>query len=221
MAVTPQQIGFTAFWDKIKELLGKLKGLEDLLKEILDAAKRFFHSLFQSEADIIDNCTGIVTDYQLIKENLKRDVDALRHFKVDPAWKTRVINVPIAIEQIGKIGGKLQDFWNEQLQEITEPIHELSLILKQEGPTTSGTRGVLDPAGTPSGLARAAVKVDEIATMVAQIRRAMDTLVNLTGPLFEELTKSIEALEPLFLQQRNPRARVTKPTVIRKGHLHG
>src|SRR3954454_22450398 len=110
-------------------LIGKLKGV---LAAILGAAGRFFDSLFQAEINIVENLHRIVDAFNRTKESIEEEVQTLRTFRFEPKWKTRVINVPDAIDQIKKLIAKVSDGFRDKFDVIRAPIHELSLIFKAE-----------------------------------------------------------------------------------------
>jgi flagellin-specific chaperone FliS len=192
-----------------------LKAFEDAVKALLSNVFSVVLKLFEAEADISENIQTIVTNLQLLKSNTQVEVQKLRDFKFDPKFKTRVINVPAAIDQVKELVEKFSDGWRERFDTLAAPFHELSLIFKQEAAP--------DPLGDhPAQLAKAAVKVDELATMIQQIATATET-VKEVEQLFDELITQIQGLDALFLQQGNRRRRQpqdAKRPFIRIGALH-
>jgi hypothetical protein len=140
-------------------------------------------------------------------------------FQFEPAWKSRVINVPKAIEQIQNLIADVSDGWKERFELLRAPIHELTLIFKAEEIPDAG-----DPLHQVSGLSKASVKIDEIATMIKQLADASDQVVEVVE-LFDKVRDAIQTLEPLFLQQGNSRSRISTlhpgaDPYVRIGNLH-
>lgn len=168
---------------------------------MLGAATRFFSSLFQAEVNIVSNLERITDAFNRTKESIEREVATLKAFKFEPKWKSRVINVPIAIKQIKKLIEKTADEFKNKFEVLKAPIHELTLIFKVEAQPSAD-------ADKPAALTRAAVKVDELATMISQLATAMEQIES-WAEFFEGLTKDIEELDKLFLPQGKPKKTVT------------
>jgi hypothetical protein len=181
----------------------------DFLRRVLRLIGNFFSSLFAAETGILDNVSRIQQNFETARSNVQREVEALRAFQFDPKWKNRVINVPIAVAQLQDFVDLITQDWRERLRILTAPVHEFVLIFHAE---EFGER--------PSGLVRAAVKVDEIATLVKQLADATDQVVSFVD-VFRQLREQIEGLDGAFLQQGNSRQVVREKSTIRLGALHG
>lgn len=183
------------------------------LRRIWQAVLSFFSSIFSAEVNVLDHVNSIVRNFQDGKAAITDGINMIRNFHFDPRWKTRVINVPIAIEQVQEIYAALFSDFSERLRVLVEPVHQLSLIFHAE-------RENPDPLGGPSALARTAVKVDEIATMIAQLDDASKVALDFAN-LFDEIVGDLETLDVIFLSQRNKRRWVTEAhSRIRLGALH-
>lgn len=181
---------------------GFFGGLGSLFSSAVAAAGRFLNSLFQTELAIADNVSKIVTDFEETKSNIQAEIQKLRDFEFNPRWKSRVINVPVAIDQTKSLVQKVIDTFSGKLEQIKQPIHDLNLIFKGEAAP--------DPLGDkPAAIAKAAVKVDEIATMIASLAKAMDDVKDMSA-LVKDVTDSIEGLDTLFLSQGRPQKKVAK-----------
>jgi len=175
--------------------------LEGFFGSLFGAATRFFGSLFQAEANIVENLHEIVTKFEETKANIESEVQKLRDFEFDPHWKSRVINVPAAVDQVRQLIEMVVSAFKGKLEVLLEPIHELALIFKQEAAPSGQDQ--------PAALAKTAVKIDEIATMIAQIAKAMDTVAEMTA-VFNELTDQIQSLDAIFLSQGNAQKKSLK-----------
>jgi hypothetical protein len=105
--------------------------------------------------------------------------------------------------------------WQTRLDALRDPLHEFILIFKAEKAEAGS------PQEQVSGMTKAAVKVDEIATLIAQLAKASDTLVEIDS-MFDDIINFFEKLEPVFLQQNNKRKTLHDAQVkVRIGKLHG
>lgn len=186
------------------------------IRSVINAVTGFFGRLFSAEVNVVDNITGIVANYRTGRSQIEDGVERLKNFQFDPRWKTRVINVPIAIEAIVALYDEVFGDFKERLGQIIEPVHQLQLIFHADKEQAGLTE-------VPSGLSRTAVKIDEIATMIAQIKTATDTALTFTQA-FDDIIINLETLDAIFLGQTNPR-RVERledgDTIkIRLGNLH-
>lgn len=181
-------------------------GLGKLFRSALDAAGRFFSSLFQSEVQIVDNVQHIVAKFEETKLAIEHELDLVRHFQFDPHWKSRVINVPIAVKQMQDLISMVTDIFKGKLEKVLAPIHDLSLVFK--------TEAAPDPLGDkPAAISKAAIKVDEIAAMIKQTADAMDVISEVAHD-FETITAFLQNLDQVFLSQK---ARQVKRTLtVRK-----
>lgn len=181
------------------------------------ALGRFFDSLFQAELDIKQNVEKLHRNFDELRTNIPKQVQRVKDFKFDPKWKSRVINVPIAIEQVKKLFEDVTQGWRERLDLLREPLHEFVLIFKAEQASAG------DQNQAVAGVTKAAVKLDEIATLIQQLADASDELIKVDH-IFDEVLDFFEKLDQIFLQQKNLR-RVEQLTDggsirVRIGKLH-
>jgi hypothetical protein len=204
------------FFDFLKgeDRTGISQAIQKLLSSVVGALGRFFDSLFQAEIHIEDNARRIGENFNKLRLNIPVQIQRVKDFKFNPHWNTRVINVPIAIEQMRSLIEEVTQGWKERLETFSEPFHEFILIFKAEAMSAG------DPQQQVSGVSKAAVKLDEIATLVAQLATASETLVEIDS-MFDDVLKFFQDLDQVFLQQGNPRklVRDAHPR-IRVGKLH-
>ena len=174
------------------------------------AIGRFFGSFFQAELNIVDNLAHIVDNFNKGKGEIEDGIKRIKTFKFDPQWQSRVINVPAAIDHVKALYDDLFGDFNDRIGQIIEPIHQLRLIFTAEH----------DDPQSPGGLARTAVKVDELSTMIQQIADATDEALSFVEAI-DNVIINLESLDALFLQQGNARRVVRNETArIRLGNLH-
>jgi hypothetical protein len=187
-----QQIAFGGMWKEVKRLLGELGGLAA-------AVGNFLLEFLTSSNEISNDVHTIIVDFQELEESLKREIETLKNFKFGVKWETRVINVPIAIDQVKALIDKISNTFHGKLQELLQPVKDLEVIFKQEAAP--------DPLGDrPSQLAKANVKYNHVVSAIHSMSVAMTDIKDM-AELFEEITNDIQNLEPIFLQQGNSRMR--------------
>ena len=182
--------------------------------EIITAIASFIFQSFTHYNEVATDIITIVTEWRRIRENVRVEAQRLREFRFDPKWKTRVINVPIAVEQIQDLQQRIFLGWSDRINAIVEPFHELSLVLTTEAAPDPG-----DPQRAVSALARAQVKLGHIVVAIHQVAEAMQTVGNVVD-LFDEVRSQIESFDALFLQQGNTRRVSREKASIRVGNLH-
>ena len=168
--------------------------------------------------DDLADLRAIIDDWIEIQKNFKTEVQKLKDFKFNPHWKTRVINVPIAIEQVKDLIDEIFHQVIDRVKDIIQPIED-SVNAAQIVQSTRPVAGV----GEPTGFARTLNKAETLAGYIRfgfqESRKAFDAAKELTE-LFLDITHRIEKLEDVFLQQGNPRKRVTGTSSERVGKLH-
>mgnify|MGYP001087246096 CR=1 FL=1 len=203
-----------AFFDFLTKSDPFSDAIRRLFSSVVDALGRFFDSLFQAELQVEDNVKKLHENFVTLKDNVPKQIDRVKNFKFDPKWSTRVINVTIAIEQMRSLVIEVATGWHDRIDSFREPLHEFVLIFKAEQQSAS------DPQQQVSAVSKAAVKVDEIATLIQQLAQASDTLVEI-DKMFDDILDFFEKLDQFFLQQGNKR-RIEKDATprVRIGKLH-
>jgi hypothetical protein len=202
-------------WLRSPDQTGISQQLQRLFSSVTDAFVRFFESLFQAEINVLDNAQRLHDNFLALKNNIPVQIKRVHDFKFDPHWKSRVINVPIAINQMKRLVEEVSTGWRDRLATFEDPLHEFVLIFKAEKSAAG------DPNQQVSAVSKAAVKIDEIATLLAQLAKASDTLIEIDR-MFDDVLKFFQSLDQVFLQQGNSRKWLTEKRVrIRVGKLHG
>lgn len=142
---------------------------------------------------------------QIIEDtvNLINFLRDLEHFDFNPAWKTRVINVPAAFDGINE----LFDIMFHGLRDRFQTLHVgvLDLLHSLEGhPPIQGHFG--DPGGTVTKVVN---YIGDAATAWRAFGQAYHAAVDIVS-LVDDLKRRIETLDDLFLQQGNPKKTVEK-----------
>jgi len=145
-----------------------------------------------------------------IASEIDVEVKKIKQFKIDVHWKSRVINVPKAVEQIKSLITDLTTGLKDKIKGIEQPFKDFATALH-----ASATE--VDPLGaggqSPSKLVTAFGKVQEFVTnldiLVRDVDRALDDVIQLQS-LFERVLKDIQTLDDLFLSQKSKRTKVTE-----------
>ena len=179
-----------------------LSGIGDFFSALFGAVTRFLSTLFQTELQVVDNVQAIVKGFELIKANTTKEIEKLRQFEFDPHWKSRVINVPTAIDQTRDFIQLVVSKFQDDFQKIAQPIKDFDKVFASEAAP--------DPLGDkPSALSKTAVKIGHIAEMIAEIRKAVDAIEDVSE-LFNDITDKLKGLDTLFLSQGRSQVRFTK-----------
>ncbi len=191
------------------------KNLLDEIKAVFSAIASFVSTFFTTFDNIEGDILAIRDDIVTIQSNVQLEIDKLRNFQFDVRWKTRVINVPIAIEQIKDLIDEIFHQVIDRLKAIEAPIAVMIQTLKTVRSATGPA-----PGEQPSALTKVAASVSAIENGIGHVRTALDAARDVTS-LFIDITQRIEGLDDVFLQQGNTRKRVTEKASVRIGALHG
>jgi methyl-accepting chemotaxis protein len=165
--------------------------------DLAEAALRF---LFGADNLTADRIEAIAKDLKRLGASLQVEAKRVKDFKIDIHWKSRVINVPKAIEQIKQLIHDLTTGLKEKVQTIEQPFvtfaHDLKLIAETP------------PDPNVSALARGINEVQTFVTqlniLVGEVAAAIQGSLALTE-LFDRVLQDLQHLEDLFLTQKAPR----------------
>jgi hypothetical protein len=130
-----------------------------------------------------------------------------------PEWKTRVINVPRAMEAVHDMIELIRDDLFTRAEDCITPLHDLVLIWKSEKASIESSMD------KPNAMVRASSFLHSVETAIHQVRSAMDAAKDVTE-LATEITDKLNGLDLIFLQQGNPRVRLKGTISARAGKLH-
>jgi hypothetical protein len=126
--------------------------------------------------------------------NLINSVRNLEHFTFDPKWKTRVINVPRAIEGIQDVFDILIHGFRDKFAELHQAILTLRAALGNAN---------IGHFGSPEPQARLTKVVDWLGALYTALQafeRAYRDATEIVG-MVEDVKRRIETLDDLFLPQ--------------------
>jgi len=190
------------------------KNLLAELKTVFSVIATFVSSFFTTFDNIEGDILGIRDDFVTIKSNIELEISKLKNFQFDVKWKTRVINVPIAIEQIKDLIDEIFHQVIDKLKAIEAPVETMIISLRTIKTSTGPA-----PGEQPSALTKVAASVSAIENGISHVRTALDAARDVTA-LFIDITQRIQGLDDFFLQQGNTRKRVTEKASVRIGKLH-
>jgi hypothetical protein len=178
-----------------------IKKLFKTIGHLLAGIWSFLGNFFTGVATITKNTVDIEDAVIELGRNLKVQLDRLEHFKFEPRWKSRVINVPVAIDQIRAFIHLITDDWRDRIDTIRKPISGLQAVI--EGLHHGGVSGGGDQEAL-SGLSKAELISSAIVTFTDDLAGAFNE-INEFEDIFRQVIDQIEGLDALFLQQGNPK----------------
>jgi len=182
-------------------MLDWIKRVLKTIGHLLVGIWHFLGQFFSGIDTIAKNAGDIETAVIELHKNLDVQVDRLKNFKFDPHWKSRVINVPIAIEQIRSFIDLVTQDWRDRIDTIRKPISGFQAVL--EGFKHGNAVGGGDQEAL-SSLSKAEITAEAIVTFSQDLSDAFNE-INEFEDLFRQVIDQIEGLDALFLQQGNSR----------------
>jgi hypothetical protein len=182
------------------------------LQSVLSAIGSFLSSFFSVWDVSIDDFDAIRADFEEIKANVQAEIMKLQKLH-KPEWKTRVINVPRAMEAVHDMIELIRDDLFTRAEDCITPLHDLVLIWKSEKASIESSMD------KPNAMVRASSFLHSVETAIHQVRSAMDAAKDVTE-LATEITDKLNGLDLIFLQQGNPRVRLKGTISARAGKLH-
>ena len=144
---------------------------------------------------------GIGDVVQAIEESFteaKTDLKEFTRFDLAPKFKTRVINVPKAVDQFWLTFDDLKRIFVNGVTDIENLVKDLEQTLK--------AGGSLHEPGEP-GLAAAVNTLQDVHAFMLRLADAIRTVISLSAAL-RRIKHELESLDALFLQQGNPKSTV-------------
>lgn len=183
------------------------------LQTVYRAIANFATKSVVDVSGVLSDLQGIHDDWQELKANLQLEIEKLKTFQFDVRWKTRVINVPIAVDQIRNLIDEIFHDLIDKLDEVLAPLKDLAGEIQELTRKQSATEDQVTTLSKIEG----GIAFVQIA--VHNTRQAMDSVKDLSE-LFLDITHRIESGSDLFLQQGNPRVRLKGKISARVGKLH-
>jgi len=184
------------------------------IQTVYSAIANFATKSVVDVSGVLSDLQGIHDDWQELKLNLQTEVEKLKSFQFDVRWKTRVIHVPTAVDQIKNLIDEIFHQLIDKLDEVLAPLKDLT------GEIQELTRKQSASEDQVTTLAKIEGGIAFVQTAVHNTREAMDSVKDLSE-LFLDITNRIETGSDLFLQQGNPRIRLKGKISARVGKLHG
>lgn len=213
-----------------------------LLDIILGPIERLFNSIFGGTvvAKLVSKVTEGITHVSTLVERITHLIDSIKseitHFanwKEDIRIKSRVINIPKAVEKTQDLIVGLKASW----QAVLALIEDFKTAVKGGDPKAEAEEMAadlesLDNIGTKllqklPKLARGLEKLLGVVTLIVDAVITWSGAVDKIQTIVDEITRireEIESLESVFLSQRNPRKRLKLAAGgsirVRVGNLH-
>jgi hypothetical protein len=183
------------------------------LQTVYSAVANFATKSVVDVSGVLSDLQGIHDDWIEMKANLQVEIEKLKNFQFDVRWRTRVINVPIAIDQVRNLIDEIFHGLIDKLDQVVAPLQDLSGKIQELTRKQSATEDQV------TALAKIEGGIAFVQTAIHDTRQAMDSVKDLSE-LFLDITNRIESGSDLFLQQGNPRVRLKGTISARVGKLH-
>jgi len=160
--------------------------------------------LFQADNLTLDKIDAIAKDIKRLGASLQTEAKRVKDFKIDIHWKSRVINVPIAVKNFQDLINDLSVGLKEKVQTIEQPfkdfVHDAKLLAEVP----------VDPqvSRIATGLSEVEHFVSSLNKLVGEVASALQASLSLTS-LFDRVIQDIEHLDDLFLSQKSKRTKST------------
>jgi prophage DNA circulation protein len=208
--------------------------VERILTPILDKIKQLlgpFGKLFDLLGKFWNNVVSIGSKIQELVDAIKGEISAWRNFRENIAFRTRVINLPKALDHIQDFFAEIKAAYNS----VLDLIEQIKSKLQVKTPAAEAEEAVADLEGSglksliekfpklAKGLEKLlgwlALLVDALETVIA----TLDDLITIVGAL-RAIRENIEHADAVFLPNSNPRKTVKladgTSMKIRVGKLH-
>jgi hypothetical protein len=166
-----------------------------------EAALQFLFHADNLTAEKVDSIAKNVTR---LAASLKVETKRVKNFKIDVHWKSRVINVPIAIAKFQTLVEDLTSGLEQKVKDIGKPFADFAHDAKLLAETPP------DPQ-----VSRIATGFNELETFIASLNKlvgdvdsALSSSLSLTS-LFDRVLQDLQHLEDLFLSQKSKRTKTT------------
>jgi len=169
------------------------------LKDWVEKAYLSFVAIFDAVQSIEDS----------VKESVERLKD-IKEFEPNLDWKTRVISVPKIFDHYQELRETLLTGLKDKFDTIVSDMHIITSALKKPPKVDPDIGRVV---GT-------FLWAENLLNALLALQNALKTLMDITV-IIDDLKKSVESLDILFLSQKNPKFRETGPHRARRKQLTG
>jgi hypothetical protein len=168
--------------------------------------------LVSGVSGITDLVFTTIQDGELLVENIRLEVRKLKEFKINPAFRTRVINADRAVSQVRESATGIGEQISDAFHSFTTAIRAIRQTAQLESEA--------DPAHKSAGVLRAISEIKEVIIELDLLFKALNGLVD----AIRQIRDQLQTFDALFLPQSNPRRRekLTEGGFIkiRVGSLH-
>ena len=160
--------------------------------------------IFHADNLTTDKISAIAADIRRLGASIKVETDRVKAFKIDVRWRSRVINVPIAVDNFKQLLSELTTGLREKLQTIERPFLDFKETVK-----------LLAAPPSDPGVSKLASSFSEVENFIAALNvlvgdlaTAIQDSLSLTA-LFDRVLQDIQHLDDLFLSQKSTRTKTT------------
>jgi hypothetical protein len=204
-----------------------LQGISDLFTRLLGPT---LGKLVTKVQDFISHVGSIFTDLNTLWDSVQGEIDAWKNFKEDIRVKSRVINIPKAVEKTKALVVGLSDAWHAILDIIKNFKEKLGTDAKAEAEEAASDLEEGGAEGLIKRIPKLAKGLEKLLGVLTLIVDALASIVEVIADLqtivdeLKRIREEIETAESIFLQQKNPRKTVKLKDGgsirLRLGNLH-
>jgi hypothetical protein len=167
--------------------------------------------LFNADNLTLEKMQSIADHFRTMTSNFQKEIQRVKDFKIDIHWKSRVINVPAAINHFRDLIDELTVGLKAKIFDIGKPfadfVHTQKLLAEGAGGDV-----LAGGPGAPSKIVTAFNELQDFVTglngAIGDFDKALVAASDLTL-LFDRVLKDIETLEDVFLSQKSKRTKTT------------
>lgn len=192
-------------------VVGSVGGFFSSIANFFRSVWTFLTNWFSAADQIQKRIDAFCVKVDALVMNIEHEIDAWKNFEFNPHWSSRVINVPIAVDQVREF--------------VIDIPHEIVERFKKARDDLRALFGLFQH-GVPGAETQPMSGLDKVVSWMSLLDQSFEILEFMVDDLavIEEdlraIRETVEALDVLFLQQGNSRRVVTEKSTIRIGNLH-
>jgi len=205
--------------------------INDILNKLFDLLPAPIKTIVSK---IVAGVTEITTLFERIDEliqSVKSEIEAWKKFRINPKFKSRVVNIPAAYDRTKSFFESFPATWasfQDLIKQFRDKLNVENPVAEAEeaaaGVEESGAASILDRfPKLVKGLEKLAGVVTLVVDAIVTVSNALDDVQAIVDEV-TSVREEIEDLETLFLSQSNPRETVKLAgggsARFRVGNLH-
>ena len=186
--------------------------INDLLNKLFDLLPAPIKTIVSKVVAGVTEITTLFDRINELVESVKSEIEAWKKFRINPRFKSRVVNIPAAYERTKDFFESFPATWasfQDLIKQFREKLNIENPVAEAEeaaaGVEESGAASILDRfPKLVRGLEKLAGVVTLVVDAIVTISNALDDVQAIVDEI-TSVREEIENLETLFLSQSNPR----------------